>query len=203
MKTLFIACGALAKETKYIIDKYEWVVDLKALPALHHATPHLITRDLEKMLSDIRPNYDQVIVVYGFCGAVGIDDVLEKYQAVRISGPHCYEMFAGTKQFDAMMDEEPGTFFLTDWLLRAYDKAVLAGLGIDKHPELAPLYFGNYKRLVYLSQFPTDKLLDKGQTIASAMGWTFEHRPVGMGDLETRLVALMNQGQTSQEGISV
>jgi len=194
LKTLFIACGALAKETKQLMDKYGWEVDLKALPALHHATPHRITEDLDRMLAEIRADYERVIVVYGYCGAAGIDDVLKKHQAVRISGPHCYEMYAGAVQFSQMMDEEPGTFFLTDWLLRAYDKAVLAGLGLDKHPELAPLYFGNYRRLVYLSQTPEEKLLAKGQAIADSMGWTFEHRPVGYGALETRLAALM-QGQ--------
>jgi hypothetical protein len=191
VKTLFIACGALAKETKQLIDKYDWPVELKALPALHHATPHRITEDLAAMLAACRADYERVIVVYGYCGAAGIDEVLQKYQAVRISGPHCYEMYAGSEQFAAMMAEEPGTFFLTDWLLRAYDKAVLAGLGLDKYPELAPLYFGNYRRLVYLSQFPNEKLLAKGQAIAATMGWHFEHRPVGYGALEERLVALM------------
>lgn len=146
------------------------------------------------MLSRIRVDYERVIVVYGYCGAAGIDEVLTKHDAVRISGPHCYEMYAGTAQFEQMMTEEPGTFFLTDWLLRAYDKAVLAGLGLDKHPELAPLYFGNYKRLIYLSQFPDEKLMVKGQAIADSMGWAFEHRPVGYGALETRLVDLMAAG---------
>ena len=191
MKNLFIACGALAKETKQLIDKYGWEVELKALPALHHATPLRITEDLDAMLGKIRADYGKVVVVYGYCGAVGIDDVLKKHQAVRISGPHCYEMYAGTEQFNALMDEQPGTFFLTDWLLRAYDKAVLAGLGMDKYPELIPIYFGNYRRLVYLSQFPEEKLLLKGQAIADSMGWEFEHRPVGYGELETRLVELM------------
>lgn len=191
LKTLIIACGALAKETRQLIDKYGWQVELKALPALHHATPHRITQDLDKMLSQIRANYDKVVVVYGYCGAAGIDEVLAKHNAGRLSGPHCYEMYAGARQFDELMAEEPGTFFLTDWLLRAYDKAVLAGLGLDKHPELAPLYFGNYRRLVYLSQFPDEKLLAKGQAIANAMGWRFEHRPVGYGELETRLKALV------------
>ena len=181
----------MAKETKQIIEKYGWDVELKALPALHHATPHRITEDLEAMLAKIRADFDQVIAVYGFCGAAGIDEVLVKHNAVRVSGPHCYEMYAGSSQFSALMEEEPGTFFLTDWLLRAYDKAVLGGLGLDKHPELAPLYFGNYRRLVYLSQSPNDKLLAKGQAIAAAMGWQFEHRPVGYGELETRLVKLM------------
>jgi hypothetical protein len=101
-------------------------------------------------------------------------------------------MFAGTDEFEAMMLEEPGTFFLTDWLLRAYDKAVLRGLGLDDHPELAPLYFGNYRRLVYLSQFPNEKLVKKAQGIADSMGWTFEHRYTGMGGLELRLANLMN-----------
>lgn len=191
LKTLFIACGALAKETKELSDKYHWTVDLKALPALHHMTPHKITTDLDAMLSQIRAEYERVIVVYGECGATGIDDVLAKHNVVRISGPHCYEMYAGAANFEQMMADEPGTFFLTDWLLRAYEKAVVGGLGLDKHPELAPLYFGNYRRLVYLSQAPTEKLLTKAQTIADSIGWEFEHRPVGYGELETRLVALM------------
>lgn len=193
MKTLLIACGALAKETKELIGKYGWKVELKALPALHHMTPDKITTDLDAMLTKIRGDYGRVIVVYGECGATGIDDVLAKHQVVRISGPHCYEMYAGAANFAKMMAEEPGSFFLTDWLLRAYEKAVIGGLGLDKHPELAPLYFDHYRRLVYLSQAPTEKLLAKARAIAEAMGWEFEHRPVGYGELETRLVALMDQ----------
>jgi hypothetical protein len=192
LKTLFIACGALAKETKEIIEKQQWNVDLKALPALHHMTPLRITTDLDEMLGRVRPNYERVIVVYGECGATGIDEVLARHNAVRVSGPHCYDMYLGTPDFTALMAQEPGTFFLTDWLLRAYEKAVLAGLGLDKYPDLAPLYFGNYRRLVYISQNPTEKLLTKAQAIADSMGWEFEHRPVGYGHLETRLVELMN-----------
>ncbi|MBE7469732.1 MAG: hypothetical protein DPW09_28010 [Anaerolineae bacterium] len=202
MKTLFIACGALAKETKELIDKYNWPVDLKALPALHHMTPLKITADLDVMLGQLRADYDRVIVVYGECGATGIDEVLAKHNVVRVSGPHCYEMYAGAAHFTEMMAEEPGTFFLTDWLLRAYEKAVLGGLGLDKHPQLAPLYFGNYRRLVYLSQSPTEKLLAKAQAIAASMDWEFEHRAVGYGELEERLVALMNSASPSDQLLS-
>jgi len=193
LKTLFIACGALAKETKELIDKYNWDVELKALPALHHMTPHKITRDLDAMLAEIRRQYDRILVVYGHCGATGIDAVLAKHNVERVSGPHCYEIYGGAAQFAQLMAEEPGTFFLTDWLLRAYKKAVLWSLGLDKHPELAPLYFGNYRRLIYLSQSPNQKLIAKAQAIADSMGWKFEHRPVGYGELETRLVAFMTQ----------
>lgn len=191
MKTLFIACGALAKESKAIIDKYGWQVDLKALPAIFHMTPIKITQGLDALLTEVRAEYDRVIVVYGECGATGIDAVLAKHDVVRVSGPHCYEMYAGTAQFEALMEEEVGTFFLTDWLLRAYEGAILKGLGLDKHPDLAPMYFGNYRRLVYLSQQPTEKLLTKAQAIATDMGWTFEHRHTEYGELETRLVNLM------------
>ena len=194
MQTLFIACGALAKETKAIIDKHNWQVDLKAIPALHHMTPHRITEDLDRMLTKVRADYDRIIVVYGECGATGIDEMLARHRVMRVSGPHCYDMYLGTTQFTAIMNEEPGTFFLTDWLLRAYEHAVLGGLGLDKFPELAPLYFGNYRRLLYLSQAPTEKLLAKARAIADSMGWEFEHRPVGYGDLETRLVELMKNG---------
>ncbi|MCB0196375.1 MAG: DUF1638 domain-containing protein [Anaerolineae bacterium] len=189
--TLVIACGALAKETKEIIDRHGWSVELKALPAIYHMTPLKITTNLDVMLDALDGQYARVIVVYGECGATGIDDVLARHDVVRVSGPHCYEMYAGAEPFDQLMAEEPGTFFLTDWLLRAYEKAVLRGLGLDKHPELAPLYFGNYRRLVYLSQAPTEKLINKAQTIATSMGWTFEHRHVGYGELETRLVNLI------------
>jgi len=192
LKTLFIACGALAKETKEIINKHQWDVELKALPALHHMTPHKITTDLDKMLAEFKAQYERVIVVYGECGATGIDGMLARHGVERVSGPHCYEMYGGAEQFTQMMEEEPGTFFLTDWLLRAYEKAVLGGLGLDTRPELAPLYFGNYRRLVYLSQAPSEKLIAKAQAIANRMGWEFEHRHVGYGQLETRLVDLMN-----------
>lgn len=195
LKTLFIACGALAKETKVLIDKYNWDVELKALPALHHMTPEKITEDLDTMLARIRAEYERIIVVYGQCGATGIDDVLAKHKVVRVSGPHCYDMYLGTDEFSKLMDEQPGTFFLTDWLLRAYEKAVLGGLGLDKHPELAPMYFDNYRRLIYISQAPTEKLIAKARSIADSMGWEFEHRHVGYGDLETRLVAFMTDGK--------
>ena len=194
MKTLFIACGALAKETKELIDKHQWDVELKALPALHHMTPHKITEDLDQMLAQLRAGYDRVIVVYGECGATGIDKVLAKHNVVRVSGPHCYDMYMGTAGFSQVMEEEPGTFFLTDWLLRAYEKAVLGGLGLDKHPELTPIYFSNYRRLIYISQAPTEKLLAKAKALAEQMGWDFEHRPVGYGDLQTRLIELMRNG---------
>ena len=202
MRTLFIACGALAKETKEIINKHNWAVELKALPALHHMTPPKITADLDKMLNQLRAEYDRIIVVYGECGATGIDKMLDRHNVVRVSGPHCYDMYLGTSQFNELMAEQPGTFFLTDWLLRAYEKAVLGGLGLDKRPELAPLYFGNYHKLLYLSQAPTEKLMAKAQAIAESMGWEFEHRPVGYGDLETRLVELMRTGAQQPSGLT-
>ncbi len=195
-QTLFIACGALAKETKEIIDKHGWAVQLKALPALHHMTPDRITADLDKMLTQIKDEYERVIVVYGECGTTDIDTVLAKHNVARVSGPHCYEMYGGEVHFAQMMEEELGTFFLTDWLLRAYEKAVVNGLGLDKRPELAPMYFGNYRRLIYLSQSPTPKLIAKAQAIADSMGWEFEHRNVGYGELETRLVDLMTEKET-------
>jgi len=185
--SLFIACGALAKDAQAIIAKYHWPITLKALPAHYHLTPQKIAPAIDALLSEIRDDYDQVIVLYGECGAVGLEAVLTKHRAVRVGGAHCYEIYAGSVQFAQLMDAEPGTFFLTDWLLRAYDKAVWRGLGLDRYPELVPLYFGNYRRLVYLSQLPTPKLLAKAQTIANALGLTFEHRPVGYGELENRL----------------
>ena len=108
---LLIACGALAKETNVIIKRHGWQVDLKALPAIYHMTPPKIVRDLDRMLAEVCHQYRQVIVVYGECGTGNIDEILERHSVVRVSGPHCYEMYAGAQGFAHMMDDEPGTFF--------------------------------------------------------------------------------------------
>ena len=114
--------------------------------------------------------------------------------------PHFDKMCTAAAQLAHMWGERTDVFFLTDWLLRAYERAVLRGLGLDKKPELAPFYFGNYNRLVYLSQEPTERLISKAQTIADTMGWEFEHRHVGYGELESRLIELMAGPEFSKNG---
>src|SRR3990172_1562984 len=152
MKTAFILCGALGREVRDIVRKHRWDVDLIGIAALDHMIPNRIAPDVESRLLALRTRYERVIVVYGDCGTRGtLDQVLARYGIERVNGPHCYEMFA-RQTFDALMEEEPGTFFLTDFLVRAFRGTVIKGLGLDRYPELKDEYFRHYRRVVYLAQ---------------------------------------------------
>ena len=192
MKNLaLLICGALGKEVKTIVDEHGWDVDIYGVPAMHHFYPKKIVEAVDRKLKQLSNGYQQVVVVYGDCGTAGaLEPVLERYGAVRVRGPHCYEMFAGS-DFDRIMDERPATFFLTDWLVRNFERAVVRGLGLDRYPDLKPLYFQNYTDLLYLAQFADPRLKEKAQEIATYLGLPLEVRHVGFGDLETRLAALV------------
>jgi hypothetical protein len=146
-------------------------------------------------------------VAYGDCGTGGeLDRVLGEEGIERIPGAHCYEFFAGGPLFAALSEAEAGTFYLTDFLLRHFDRLVVRGLGLDRHPELFPMYFGHYRKLVYLSQAPRsnraslpaevtlEAALARGRAIAASMGLAFEHHPTGYGDLGASLTAAVRQG---------
>ena len=136
-------------------------------------------------------------MVYGDCGTTGrLEPLLEEVGALRLRGPHCYEMYAGEQLFAKVSDERPGTFFLTDWLVRNFDRAVIKGLGLDRDPELKPMLFGNYEAVLYLRQVPNPRLADKARDIAAYLGLPLEIRDVGLGELEDRLAALV-EGATS------
>ena len=192
MKNLaLLICGALGKEVKTIVDEHGWDVDIYGVPALHHFYPKKIVEAVDRKLKQLSNGYQQVVVVHGDCGTAGaLEPVLERYGAVRVRGPHCYEMFAGS-DFDRIADERPATFFLTDWLVRNFERAVIRGLGLDRYPELKPVYFQNYTDLLYLAQFVDLRLMEKAQEIATYLGLPLEVRHVGFGDLETRLAELV------------
>jgi len=192
MKNLaLLICGALGKEVKTIVDEHGWDVDIYGVPAMHHFYPKKIVEAVDRKLKQLSNGYQQLVVVYGDCGTAGaLEPVLERYGAVRVRGPHCYEMFAGS-DFDRITDERPATFFLTDWLVRNFERAVVRGLGLDRYPDLKPLYFQNYTDLLYLAQFADPRLKEKAQEIATYLGLPLEVRHVGFGDLETRLAALV------------
>ncbi|HBY93001.1 MAG: DUF1638 domain-containing protein [Ardenticatenaceae bacterium] len=186
-----VLCGALAREVIDIVKRYEWDVALFGVAALDHMVPGRIGPDVECRLRELIPQFERVAVVYGDCGTGGrLDEVLNRYNVPRIAGPHCYEMYGG-EVFDGLMDENPGTFFLTDFLCRQFEGTVRKGLGLDRFPELKDVYFGNYTRLVYLVQKEDQTLVAKARTIADLLGLTFEVRLTGYGRLEERLVALM------------
>ena len=186
-----LICGALGKEVKTIVDEHGWDVDIYGVPAMHHFYPKKIVEAVDRKLDQLSVAYRQVVVVYGDCGTAGaLEPVLERYGAVRVRGPHCYEMFAGA-DFNRITEERPATFFLTDWLVRNFERAVIRGLGLDRYPELKPVYFRNYTDLLYLAQFVDPRLKEKAQEIATYLGLPLEVRHVGFGDLETRLAELV------------
>ena len=190
-RTIFIACAALGREVKDIIRKHGWDAEFEAIDARLHLQPGKIGAAVERRLQQAAGNYDRTVVVYGHCGAFDLDDILNKYGAVRPLGPHCYEMFGGA-EFTRAMEEEIGTFILTDYLVHAWDKFVVKGLQMDKHPELQSLLFGNYRRMVYFSQEENDTaLLARAREIAASLGLELDIRHTGYGDLERRLVAIM------------
>ena len=193
MKTAFILCGALAREVLDIVARRGWAVDVFGIPAIVHMHPERIAPEVERKLRAIRAGYDRVLVVFGDCGSRGaLDALLAREGLERLDGPHCYEMYGGPL-FDALMDEEPGTFFLTDFLVRGFRGTIWHGLGLDRYPQLLDDYFANYRRLVYMTQSGQPDLLAKAETIAATLRLPLEVRHTGYGQLETRLAAWMER----------
>jgi len=187
---LLIACGALAREMVDVVRQNKWThVKIQCLPAELHNTPIRIPRAIEEMIETYRDQYPHIFVAYGDCGTGGmLDDVLERHGVERLPGAHCYEFLAGSSVFSSLSDEEPGTFYLTDFLVRYFDRFVKHGLGIESHPELLPLYFRHYKRVVYLAQNPTQELREMARSHAEYLGLDYEERDTGMEPLATRMI---------------
>jgi hypothetical protein len=192
VSTALVICGALGREVKDIVRKREWDVDIYGLSAYLHLYPSRIVTELRAKLEELRPRYERLVVVYGDCGTTGkLEPVLEEFGAARLRGPHCYEVFAGEDRFQSVTDATPGTFFLTDWLVRNFDRAVVKGLGLDRYPDLKPMLFGNYEALLYLRQVPNPRLAEKAQEIAAYLSLPLEMQDVGLGELEDRLAELI------------
>jgi hypothetical protein len=155
-------------------------VEVKYLPANLHNRPENIAPQVEEILA--RSSRRRVFVAYADCGTGGhLDLVLAKYPKVeRLPGAHCYEFFAGTNEFMSAHDEEPGTFYLTDFLAKHFDALVWQGLGLDEHSELRETYFGNYRRVLLLSQTNNVEIVSAGRLAAQKLGLEFEHRHVGL-----------------------
>lgn len=197
MKTAIIFCGALAREIIDIVEKHHWDAEVFGISAMDHMYPERIAPDVEKRYLEIRDQFDRVLIGFGDCGSMGaVDTLAAKYNLERIDGPHCYEMYGGTS-FQKLMDEEPGTFFLTDFLVRGFKGTILKGLGLDRFPDLKADYFRNYKRIVYLAQNPDPELIAQAQQAADYLELPLEVQPTGYGLLEERLVAMMNQKKSA------
>lgn len=189
-RVLIIGCGALARELVAVIDQAGLAnVDLTCLPATLHNRPGGIPAAVQAKIRAARPRYEQIFVAYADCGTGGLlDRALAEEGVERLPGAHCYEFYSGSAPFAAMQDEDPGTFYLTDFLARNFDRLVIQGLGLDRHPELLPQYFGSYRRLIYLAQTDDPALVRAARRAARSLGLAFELRRTGYGDLATSVV---------------
>lgn len=184
-----IICGALGHEVVDLIGRHGWDAEIAAVPAHVHLFPEQIAPKVEQRILQLRQQYERLIVVFGDCGSRGaLDVVLEKYPDIeRIAGPHCYEWYGGPS-FEELLAEEPGTYFLTDFMVRGFRGTILKGMGLDKHPELREMYFQHYKRVVYLVQKPDPALLEQAKAAASYLRLPLEIRATGYNLLEERLL---------------
>ena len=168
---------------------------VQCLPAELHNRPAQIAPRVADMLAARRADFDTVLVAYGECGTAGaLDAVLAQYDAQRLPHAHCYALFAGTERFERMVEAEIGSFFVTDFLARHFDRLVWQGLGLDRHPHLLPVYFGHYRRLVHLAQTDDADLRARAQAAAERLGLDFVHCDVGHGDLTAALERLREAG---------
>lgn len=186
---LVIACGALVREITELKEHYGWDhLQLKCIDAKLHMRPALIPGRLRDMIRKYKDEFDEIFVAYADCGTCGeIDKVLDEENIERLPGAHCYQFFAGSTRFAEMSDAEPGTFYLTDFLAQHFDQFVTKPLKFETHPELREMYFGNYRRLVYLSQKKDPALLAAAADAAHKLELEFEHVHVGYGELESGL----------------
>ena len=199
--TLIIACGALGRELVAVIRANRLDrLKIACLPAILHNRPEKIAPAVRDKIRANRDRYDRILCLYGDCGTGGeLDRVLAEEGVERIAGAHCYEFFAGASDFDALVDEEVGTFFLTDYLTRHFDRLVMDGLGIERHPELLEMYFGNYKRIVYLAQVEDEGLRKQAEAAAKRLGLAFEVRLTGLGGLTDFLVPALGKAPVERD----
>ena len=191
--TLLIACGALGREIAALRRVNGWqTLDVHCLPAQLHNRPERIAPAVRAEIRANRDRYARIFVVYADCGTGGaLDTVLREEGVERLPGAHCYEFLATPRVFAQLSEAEPGTFYLTDFLLRHFDRLVVRTLGLDRHPELAAEYFRHYRKLVYLAQVETPGAIERARAIAASFGFDFEYRFTGYGELGTRLTALV------------
>ncbi len=186
-----IACGALAVHVRQVARRRGWDVDVHPVPALLHNRPEQIAGAVEREVARLNGRYERVAVAYADCGTYGaLDALLAQHGIPRLAGDHCYDVFA-RDEVRAALEEEPGTYVLTDFLARTFAHTVLRELGLDRHPELRDAYFGHYTRVLWLAQHPTPATRVAAERAAEAIGLPLVERAVGDGGLERELEALV------------
>ena len=189
-RVLVVGCGALARELVALTRDLP-NVDITCLPATLHNRPGGIPAAVRERIRRRRAGYDRVFVAYADCGTGGLlDPVIAEEGVERLAGAHCYEFYATSPEFAKLVEDEPATFFLTDFLARNFDRLVIKGLGLDRHPELRDQYFGNYERLVFLAQTDDPALSAAARRAARRLGLRYEQRRTGYGRLATTIAAV-------------
>ena len=189
-RTLIVACGALARELLQVVEANGLShIDVECLPASFHNTPDVIPDAVATRVRAATNRYQRIFVGYGDCGTGGrLDAVCKELGVDRLPGDHCYEFLSGSEAFADLHAEELGTFFLTDYLVKHFDRLVVKAFWLDTHPEMLDAVFGNYRRLAYLSQVDDPDLLDRARSAAARLGLSFEHRPTGLSNLEAQVL---------------
>lgn len=191
-RILLIACGALAREILDLKALNGWAhMDLTCLPAKLHLYPEKITDEVRKAVAKHRAAYDSIFIVYADCGTGGLLQAACDDMGVKmVAGPHCYSFFEGNERFAEQSESEFTSFYLTDFLVRQFDAFILKPMGLDRHPELRDMYFGNYEKLIYQAQTDDPALTEKARAAADTLGLAFERRFTGYGDLKATLASL-------------
>ena len=187
--TLVIACGALAKEIVALRQANGWShMDVTCLPAELHNRPEKIPAAVREKIQRFKGRYDHLFVAYADCGTGGaLQAACDRIGVEMVEGPHCYAFFEGNAEFLARSETEFTAFYLTDFLVRQFDAFVWRPMGLDRHPELRDMYFGNYTKLVYQAQVDDPALDQKAEDCARRLGLDYERRFTGYGDLAVAL----------------
>jgi hypothetical protein len=192
--TALVACGALAQPAAEIVARRGWPVSVHPLPPLLHNQPHLIAGEVRRLATELASSYDEVAVAYADCGTYGaLDTVCAELGLRRLPGLHCYDLFAGESRLASFLDDQPGTYLFTDFLVRSFDRTVAQELGLDRYPELAEDYFRHYTRVVWLAQEPDDDLRARAEAAAARMGLPLTVVETGNARLEAALEELLTR----------
>ncbi len=190
--TAVIACGALGGHVREIAARRGWDVQVHNLPSMLHNTPREIAPAAERLAVALQRDGLRVALAYADCGTYGeLDALCERLGLTRLPGLHCYDVFAGPDRIRAALEAEPGTYLLTDFLIRSFRHSVLVPLGLDRHPDLWADYFGHYRRVVWLAQSPSPELAEQADAVAAMFGLPLTVIDVGTGGLERELEALV------------
>jgi hypothetical protein len=194
-----VACGALAQPCAEVVARRGWPVDVVPLPPLLHNHPEKIAVEVDRVAEDLQRRYAAVAVGYADCGTYGaLDEVCDRRGIARLEGLHCYDLYGGADRLREMFEAEPGTYVLTDFLVRSFDRTVIAELGLDRYPELRDDYFGHYTRLVWLAQQPDEGLRARAERAARRIGLPLTVVPTGHGALERALDELLHASPTGE-----